>query len=82
MTMLLIHSYWKGFDDEGNPDYDSATALLVTFLLNNHLEDVDNDMAMAWEAGFLDIVQWFNSISTYTNISYSSEVCTTTMVTL
>lgn len=65
--------YWsKDFDSEGNPNYDSATAMLVTFLLNNHLDDADNNMAMAWEQAFLDIVQ--NFTSNFISISYSAEV--------
>ena len=73
LHLSFFFCYWaKDFDSEGNPNYDSATAMLVTFLLNNHLDDADNQMAMAWEQAFLDIVQ--NFTSNFISISHSAEV--------
>ena len=73
MTVLFVHYYRKGFDgdDDGNPDYNSATVLLVNYLLNNHVRDLENDMAMAWEAQLVDIVRSFNS--PFIDISYSAD---------
>ena len=78
--VVILYLLGADFDEEGNPNYDSAKAMLVTFLLNNHLSDEDNGMALAWEQKFLEIVQSFNESNPYINISYSSEVCTSTLV--
>ena len=56
----------------GSFNYQNATALIVTFTVNNHVDDADNTLAKIWEQGFLDY------ISTYTSdnleVSYMAEV--------
>ena len=53
-------------------NYQNATALIVTFTVNNHIKEEDNAMAEAWEKAFLDYVKNYNG--THVNISYLAEV--------
>ena len=55
-------------------DYDTATVLIVTFVVNNHLEDSQNKMAMAWEKAFLDHLKHFKKRAQFIDIEYSAEV--------
>ena len=55
-----------------NPDYQSAKALMVTFIVRNHLNESDNRMAETWEKAFLKFVG--NYSGQYINITYSAEV--------
>ena len=58
--------------DNGTPNYQNATALIVTFTVNNHLDDEKNQYAKIWEAEFLHRIK--NAKLTHTNVSYSAEV--------
>ena len=58
--------------DNGSPNYQNATALIVSFTVNNHLDDKQNQMAKIWEKAFLEYVSDLNL--TFTNRSYSAEV--------
>ena len=53
-------------------EYDTATTMLITFIVNNHVNDKDNARAEAWEAAFVDLLKKYDS--TYFNFSFSSEV--------
>ena len=53
-------------------EYDMATTMLITFIVNNHVNDEDNEKAEVWEAAFVDLLKKYNS--TYFNFSFSSEV--------
>ena len=59
-------------DSDGSPDYETATALIVTFTVNNHLNETDNRMAETWEKEFLKRLRNYNG--SYINITYSAEV--------
>ena len=49
-----------------------ATTMLITFIVNNHVNDADNAKAEAWEAAFIDYLKNYSSV--YFNFSFSSEV--------
>ena len=49
-----------------------ATTMLITFVVNNHVDDEDNARAEAWESAFVDLLKNYNS--KYFNFSFSSEV--------
>ena len=53
-------------------EYDMATTMLITFIVNNHVNDEDNARAEAWEAVFVDLLKNYSSM--YFNFSFSSEV--------
>ena len=53
-------------------NYDTATVLIITFVVNNHLSD--NKEAMAWEKSFLDYLKYFKKKAQFIDIEYSAEV--------
>lgn len=57
----------------GSPNYQNATALIVSFTVNNHLDDTQNQMAKIWEKAFLDYVKDPN-ITFFTNMTFMAEV--------
>ena len=67
-------------EPSGSPDYQTAEALIITFIVNNHLDESANQMAETWEKAFLEHLDHYNSSKI--NITYSAEVqyscaCTT-----
>ena len=60
-------------EPSGSPDYQTAEALIITFIVNNHLDESANKMAETWEKAFLKYLDNYNS--TKINITYSAEVC-------
>ena len=60
-------------EPSGSPDYQTAEALIITFVVNNHLDESANKMAETWEKAFLEYLDNYNS--TKINITYSAEVC-------
>ena len=61
--------------DEPNsttPDYQTAEALIISFTVNNHLDEDKNKMAETWEKAFLEHLKNYNS--SLINITYSAEV--------
>ena len=67
-------------EPSGSPDYQTAEALIITFIVNNHLDESANKMAETWEKAFLEHLDHYNSSKI--NITYSAEVqyscaCTT-----
>eukprot|EP00118_Oscarella_pearsei_P017402 m.172024 g.172024 ORF g.172024 m.172024 type:complete len:1424 (+) comp39077_c0_seq10:145-4416(+) len=61
-----------GYNDSGVfPDYMNSSALVLTFINNNHLDESLNGKAEAWEKQFLDYVK--NYKGNLINISFSSE---------
>lgn len=38
-------------------NYQDSTAFVITFLVNNHLKDEDNEKAMAWEKVLIDFMK-------------------------
>ncbi|KAK7485656.1 hypothetical protein BaRGS_00023105, partial [Batillaria attramentaria] len=57
---------------EGN-DYKKATALVITFVVNNHNVDEQNDKAKAWERGFIDFMKDYVKQQPNMSIAFSSE---------
>ena len=51
--------------------------LIITFVVNNHVKDSDNKMAMTWEKAFLDYLSHFKKRAKYVDIVYSAEVSET-----
>lgn len=56
----------------GYPNYNNASTLIVSFTVNNHLADKDNEMAEIWEDGFLKYIK--NYTGKHVDISFSAEV--------
>jgi Niemann-Pick C1 protein len=59
-------------EPSGSPDYQTAEALIITFVVNNHLDEGANKMAETWEKAFLEYLDNYNSSKI--NITYSAEV--------
>ena len=55
-------------------NYDTATVLIVTFVVNNYLHDDDNKKAMAWEKAMLDYLHDHKDRAKFIDIEYSTEV--------
>ena len=53
-------------------NYDTATALLITFVVNNHMDDSENENAELWEKEFLRTLKDYKSDNLI--ISYTAEV--------
>lgn len=53
-------------------DYISANTLLMTFVVKNHVNEADNELAEAWEKVYLDFLK--NYTGRYIHISYTAEV--------
>ena len=62
-------------------DFDSAEALVITFVVNNHVDDRLNKRAEAWEKAFLEYMQGYTG--EYIKVVHSAEVgsytCTFTL---
>ena len=69
--MLL---FFAALPDGTGYDYDTATALIITFVVKNHLHD--NRKAMAWEKAFLDYLKDYKKKAKYIDIEYSAKVLT------
>ncbi len=52
--------------------YETATAMLVTFIVNNHVHESENKMAETWEREFLKLVK--NYKGKHIKITYMAEV--------
>ena len=59
-------------EDENGYNYDTSTALFVTFIVNNHLGKDVNKMAETWEKAFLDYLHQYKA--KHINITFSAEV--------
>ncbi|XP_046362428.2 NPC intracellular cholesterol transporter 1-like [Haliotis rufescens] len=57
-----------GFDGD---NYHNATALVITFLVNNHVNEADNAKAEAWEAEYIKFIKGFSNPNM--SIAFSSE---------
>jgi hypothetical protein len=53
-------------------NYNESTALVITFVVNNHVDESQNEKARAWEKGFLDFMKNFYDPDMI--IAYSAEV--------
>ena len=59
-------------EPSGSPDYQTAEALIISFIVKNHVNKSANKMAETWEKAFLDYLKDYNSSNI--NITYSAEV--------
>ena len=55
-------------------NYHNATALVITFVVNNHQEDAENGKAKAWEKVFIDFMKNYTRLQPNMSIAFSSEV--------
>ena len=53
-------------------NYQNATAFVITYVVNNHLEESENAKAEAWEAEFIRFMKEYKNENM--TISFSSEV--------
>ena len=53
-------------------DYTTAKVLLITFVVNNHVDEDKNGLAEAWEKAFLDYLK--NYQSKLIEVSFIAEV--------
>ncbi|XP_063244336.1 NPC intracellular cholesterol transporter 1 isoform X2 [Bacillus rossius redtenbacheri] len=61
---------------QDNPDYEKATAIILTFLVNNHHNKTKLGPALRWEDRFLDFMKnWTSSSSKppFMEVAYSTE---------
>ena len=58
----------------GSPNYQNATALIISFIVNNHLDDTQNQLAKIWEKAFIDYLKETSNLTSFTNVTYMSEV--------
>lgn len=62
-----------GFDEK---EYQNATSLIITILINNHVNEAENEKAMAWEEMFLETMDEYTKSlpkNAKARISYFSE---------
>lgn len=52
--------------------YNESTALVITFVVNNHVDEAQNEKARAWELEFLRFMKNFSDPDMI--IAYSAEV--------
>ncbi|XP_067833782.1 NPC intracellular cholesterol transporter 1 [Heptranchias perlo] len=63
---------WLVLGGYNNDDYNNATALVITFPVNNYHNDTEKlNKALAWEATFIDFLKNYNDSNL--TISFSSE---------
>lgn len=60
------------YDRFSGKNYNSSEALVITFVVNNHLDEDMNKKAEAWEKAFIEFMKSFSSPNM--TVSYSSEV--------
>ena len=80
LTFLPLLNFPWPVDENGEYNYDTATALLVTFIVNNHIDKNSDDykMAEAWETAYLNYLHNYTRehVNTSIKITFSSEVQT------
>lgn len=65
---LLIYDYIAST----GVNYNESTALVITFVVNNHVDEAQNEKAKAWEKEFLNFMKNFSDPDMI--IAYSAEV--------
>lgn len=53
--------------------YNTSEALVITFVVNNNVDETKNGMAEAWEAKFVEFMKNYTATNTNVTISFSSE---------
>ncbi|XP_076437724.1 NPC intracellular cholesterol transporter 1-like [Babylonia areolata] len=64
---------WTALGGYNGTDYKDATALVITFVVNNHREEADNEKAKAWEAEFLRFMHNYTQHQPNMTIAYSAQ---------
>ena len=72
-TMTATPKIKEPFCPSGE-NFQNATALVITFVVNNHLEDSANAKAMAWEKAFISFMKNYTKHQPNMSIAFSSEV--------
>ena len=55
-------------------NYHNASALVITFVVNNHNDDAENDKAKAWEKEFIRFMKNYTQHQPNMSIAFSAEV--------
>ncbi|KAK0066303.1 Niemann-Pick C1 protein [Biomphalaria pfeifferi] len=64
---------WVALGGFQGKEYRTANALVITFLVNNHLETNQNDKAEAWEKEFVAFMKNYTAAHPHIHIAFSSE---------
>ena len=66
---------WVGLGGYPSDNYENATALVITFTVNNKKNDEFQEMATTWEQAFLNHLKNFTSNDNHNfTVDYSAEV--------
>lgn len=65
--------------ENGEYNYDTSTALLVTFIVNNHVDKDANKMAETWEKAYLDYLHQYKKEAKHIDITFTAEVSASQM---
>lgn len=69
---MYMNSRFVLLASNGNNQYNLATALIVTFIVNNHVDEKKNKDAELWEAEFIKHLKNFEGQNI--TVSFMSEV--------
>lgn len=64
---------WTALGGYDSTNYQNATALVITFVVNNYLDETMNKKAEAWEQQFLTFLKNYTSNNPNVSIAYSAE---------
>ncbi|KAH9496657.1 NPC intracellular cholesterol transporter 1 [Bulinus truncatus] len=64
---------WAALSGYQNLTYNTATALVITFLVNDYKDSIRRQQVTAWEKNFLDFMNTYKSLHKDMDISYSSK---------
>ncbi len=69
---LVMVTFFSDDEKVKEWNFQNATTLIITFIVNNHVNESQNAMAEAWEKAYLDYLK--NYKGEYFNISFLAEV--------
>ncbi|XP_076457250.1 NPC intracellular cholesterol transporter 1-like [Babylonia areolata] len=64
---------WTALGGYDGDNYHNATALVITFVVNNHRKEADNAKAEAWEKVFIEFMKNYTENQPNMSIAFSSE---------
>ncbi|KAK7091360.1 NPC intracellular cholesterol transporter 1-like [Littorina saxatilis] len=64
---------WTALGGYDGDNYQNATALVITFVVNNHNEEGNNAKAEAWEKVFIEFMKNYTKHQSNMSIAFSSE---------
>ena len=71
---MLLNSVWLLSVLSLDKVYRNASALVITFSVNNYLDPVKNGPALAWETKFIEFMKNYTKDHPDVEIAFSSEV--------